>query len=134
MRKCKLDDLKVKKDLIEEPIEELTAVEVRLWLANHKADQDIALITALSSNQLLWVSTLYKNNDARYVEWQHEEWWWLNIEMIYRVMKKFEQDADRQKRFAKMSIDNKIKFIEPFMNKYGFRLKEGWWIYNFNNN
>ncbi len=134
MRKFKLDDLKVKKDLIEEPIEELTAVEVRLWLANHKDDQGIALITAISSNQLLWVSTLNKNNDARYVELQHEEWWWLNIEMIYSAMKIIEQDTECQKNFTKMPIENKIKFIEPFMNKYGFCLKEGWWVYNFNNN
>lgn len=116
-----------------EPAEDWTAGMVRAWMADHKEDQDIALITAISSNQLLWVSDLYKKNDPRYVEWQHEEWWWLNMEMIYRAMRITEKDTERQKDFAKMSIENKIKFIEPFMNKHGFHLKDGWWVYILNN-
>lgn len=116
-----------------EPAKNWTVGEVKLWIANHKEDQDIALMTAISSNQLLWISSLYKNNDPRYVEWQHEEWWWLNMEIIYRAMSITEKDTERQKEFAKMPIENKIKFIEPFMNQHGFRLKNGWWIYNFNN-
>lgn len=103
-------------------------------MANHKSDSDIAAITAVSSNQQLWLMKLYKSNDKRYKEYGHEDWWVLSVQMVYCIMKMIEPNDERRQIFNKLSFEKKSEFIEPFMNKYSFYLKDGWWIYNCDKN
>ena len=113
--------------MVSEPIPDKNPTDVRNYFAERKTEKDLADAFALTSNKFWWV----EDNVYDYEEGTPEhiaacaitdEWGALMDEYEERIFMILRSEG------VDISETGRIKVLEPFMKRNGYRDGKGWWI------
>ena len=110
-----------------EPTPDMTPTDVRNYFAKRKTEKDLADAFAIASNKFWWV----EDNIYDYEEGTPEhrlaceitdEWGSLMDEYEERIFVILRSEG------IEIPKTGRIKILEPFMKRNGYRDGNGWWI------
>lgn len=110
-----------------EPLQNKTALDIESYYRDKQSPQDVADAFAVVSNQFWWV----EDNEYDYEEGTAEHKKACSITDEWRnLMKKYEQKIFDllQSEGIQIPATGRISVLAPFMQKYGYSDKGGWWI------
>ena len=112
-----------------EPIPNKTPTDVRGYFAERKSERDLADAFAIASNKFWWVEDNvydYEEGTPEYIAACAitDEWGALMDEYEERIFMILRNEG------VEISETGRIKVLEPFMKRNGYRDGNGWWIKN----
>ena len=112
-----------------EPIPNKTPTDVRGYFAERKSERDLADAFAITSNKFWWVEDNvydYEEGTPEYIAACAitDEWGSLMDEYEERIFMILRNEG------AEIPETGRIKVLEPFMKRNGYRDGNGWWIKN----
>ena len=112
-----------------EPIPNKTPTDVRGYFAERKSERDLADAFALASNKFWWVEDNvydYEKGTPEYIAARAitDEWGALMDEYEERIFMILRNEG------VEIPETGRIKVLEPFMKRNGYRDGNGWWIKN----
>ena len=112
-----------------EPIPNKTPTDVRGYFAERKSERDLADAFAIASNKFWWVEDNvydYEEGTPEYIAARAitDEWGELMDEYEERIFMILRNEG------VKIPETGRIKVLEPFMKRNGYRDGNGWWIKN----
>ena len=112
-----------------EPIPNKTPTDVRGYFAERKSERDLADAFAITSNKFWWVEDNvydYEEGTPEYIAACAitDEWGALMDEYEERIFMILRNEG------AEIPETGRIKVLEPFMKRNGYRDGNGWWIKN----
>ena len=112
-----------------EPIPNKTPTDVRVYFAKRKSERDLADAFAIASNKFWWVEDNvydYEEETPEYIAARAitDEWGALMDEYEERIFMILRNEG------VEIPETGRIKVLEPFMKRNGYRDGNGWWIKN----
>lgn len=112
-----------------EPIPNKTPTDVRGYFAERKSERDLADAFAIASNKFWWVEDNvydYEKGTPEYIAARAitDEWGALMDEYEERIFMILRNEG------VEIPETGRIKVLEPFMKRNGYRDANGWWIKN----
>jgi len=112
-----------------EPIPNKTPTDVRGYFAERKSERDLADAFAIASNKFWWVEDNvydYEKGTPEYIAARAitDEWGALMDEYEERIFMILRNEG------VEIPETGRIKVLEPFMKRNGYRDGNGWWIKN----
>ena len=112
-----------------EPIPNKTPTDVRGYFAERKSERDLADAFAIASNKFWWVEDNvydYEKGTPEYIAARAitDEWGALMDEYEKRIFMILRNEG------VEIPETGRIKVLEPFMKRNGYRDGNGWWIKN----
>jgi hypothetical protein len=112
-----------------EPIPNKTPTDVRGYFAERKSERDLADAFAIASNKFWWVEDNvydYEEGTPEYIAACAitDEWGALMDEYEERIFMILRNEG------VEIPATGRIKVLEPFMKRNGYRDGNGWWIKN----
>ena len=112
-----------------EPIPNKTPTDVRGYFAERKSERDLADAFAIASNKFWWVEDNvydYEEGTPEYIAARAitDEWGALMDEYEERIFMILRNEG------VEIPETGRIKVLEPFMKRNGYRDGNGWWIKN----
>ena len=112
-----------------EPIPNKTPTHVRGYFAERKSERDLADAFAIASNKFWWVEDNvydYEKGTPEYIAARAitDEWGALMDEYEERIFMILRNEG------VEIPETGRIKVLEPFMKRNGYRDGNGWWIKN----
>ena len=112
-----------------EPIPNKTPTDVRGYFAERKNERDLADAFAIASNKFWWVEDNiydYEEGTPEYIAACAitDEWGALKDEYEERIFMILRNEG------VEIPETGRIKVLEPFMKRNGYRDGNGWWIKN----
>ena len=112
-----------------EPTPNKTPTDVRGYFAERKSERDLADAFAIASNKLWWVEDNvydYEKGTPEYIAARAitDEWGALMDEYEERIFMILRNEG------VEIPETGRIKVLEPFMKRNGYRDGNGWWIKN----
>ena len=112
-----------------EPIPNKTPTDVRGYFAERKSERDLADAFAITSNKFWWVEDNvydYEEGTPEYIAACAitDEWGALIDEYEERIFMILRNEG------VEIPETERIKVLEPFMKRNGYRDGNGWWIKN----
>jgi len=112
-----------------EPIPDKTPTDVRGYFAERKSERDLADAFAIASNKFWWVEDNvydYEKGTPEYIAARAitDEWGALMDEYEERIFMILRNEG------VEIPETGRIKVLEPFMKRNGYRDGNGWWIKN----
>ena len=112
-----------------EPIPNKTPTDVRGYFAERKRERDLADAFAIASNKFWWVEDNvydYEKGTLEYIAARAitDEWGALMDEYEERIFMILRNEG------VEIPETGRIKVLEPFMKRNGYRCGNGWWIKN----
>jgi hypothetical protein len=112
-----------------EPIPNKTPTDVRGYFAERKSERDLADAFAIASNKFWWVEDNvydYEEGTPEYIAACAitDEWGALMDEYEERIFVILRNEG------VEIPETGRIKVLEPFMKRNGYRDGNGWWIKN----
>lgn len=112
-----------------EPIPNKTPTDVRGYFAERKSERDLADAFAIASNKFWWVEDNvydYEEGTPEYIAACAitDEWGALMDEYEERIFMILRNEG------VEIPETGRIKVLEPFMKRNGYRDGNGWWIKN----
>ena len=112
-----------------EPIPNKTPTDVRGCFAERKSERDLADAFAIASNKFWWVEDNvydYEEGTPEYISACAitDEWGALMDEYEERIFVILRNEG------VEIPETGRIKVLEPFMKRNGYRDGNGWWIKN----
>ena len=112
-----------------EPIPNKTPTDVRGYFAERKSERDLADAFAIASNKFWWVEDNvydYEEGTPEYIAACAitDEWGALMDEYEERIFMILRNEG------VEIPETGRIKVLEPFMKRNGYREGNGWWIKN----
>ena len=112
-----------------EPIPNKTPTDVRGYFAERKSERDLADAFAIASNKFWWVEDNvydYEEGTPEYIAACAitDEWGALMDEYEERIFMILRNEG------VEIPETGRIKVLEPFMKRNGYRDDNGWWIKN----
>ena len=110
-----------------EPIPNKTPTDVRGYFAERKSERDLADAFAIASKKFWWVEDNiydYEEGTPEYIAACAitDEWGALMDEYEERIFMILRNEG------AEIPETGRIKVLEPFMKRNGYRDGNGWWI------
>ena len=112
-----------------EPIPNKTPTDVRGYFAERKSERDLADAFAIASNKFWWVEDNVYDFEEGTPEYTAacaitDEWGALMDEYEERIFMILRNEG------VEIPETGRIKVLEPFMKRNGYRDGNGWWIKN----
>ena len=106
-----------------------TPTDVRGYFAERKSERDLADAFAITSNKFWWVEDNvydYEEGTPEYIAARAitDEWGALMDEYEERIFMILRNEG------VEIPETGRIKVLEPFMKRNGYRDDNGWWIKN----
>ena len=110
-----------------EPTPDMTPTDVRNYFAKRKTEKDLADAFAIASNKFWWVEdNIYDYEEGtpehRLAREITDEWGSLMYEYEERIFVILRSEG------VVIPETGRIKVLEPFMKRNGYRDGNGWWI------
>ena len=110
-----------------DPIPNKTPTDVRNYFAERKTEKDLADVYAISHNKFWWVEDDVYDYEEGTPEYEAarvivDEWGALMDEYEERIFMVLRSEG------ITIPKTGRIKILEPFMKRNGYRDGNGWWI------
>ena len=115
--------------MMSEPIPNKTPTDVRIYFSERETEKDLADAFAIASNKFWWVEDNvydYEKGTPEYIAARAitDEWGALMDEYEERIFMILRNEG------VEIPETGRIKVLEPFMKRNGYRDGNGWWIKN----
>lgn len=115
--------------MVSEPIPSTTAAEIKEQFENMTTLQELADVFAITSNKFWWVEDNeydYEKGTKEYQEARKITDEWSELMDLYenRILEIIRSEG------TEIPTKGRIVVLAPFMKKYGYEDKGGWWIKN----
>jgi hypothetical protein len=145
IRKCTEDDFKqsvetgegedrnIKLDntcyvLAEEPLKNISPVDIRLWLQSNTTEEDLARAFSQVHNQTGWLMHDLDDAESSELEKTYEGWQKLETELYAAIVSIMDTENPQDTELRKQAGKGIHYIVTPFMLRNGYKDGGGWWI------
>lgn len=114
--------------LTTEPFVGFMPSDLRIWLADHNTDTDLASALAEVNDHVGLLGHELDEVEDRWLLYAFESWWEVELELYDLIFDSMEQSNQRGETEYNLSQEGLYYRVKPFMERNGYRDGSGWWI------
>ena len=114
--------------LTTEPFVGFMPSDLRIWLADHNTDTDLASALAEVNDHVGLLGHELDEVEDRWLLYAFESWREVELELYDLIFDSMEKSNQRGETEYNLSQEGLYYRVKPFMERNGYRDGSGWWI------